>query len=394
MLGLPSQALTVMTIQVLHTDEALRLREFPVAREKIFLAHAGVCPLPARVSQAIQHYSELCTQGDQETLLPAMQMSQTRELAGRLVGASAQEIAFVGPTSLALSFVAAGLEFQPGQNVVAYLDDYPANVYPWMALAERGVELRLVKPEKLGRIELQDVMKQVNEKTRLVALASCHFVSGYRIDLSGIGEMLRDRNILFCVDAIQTLGAFPMDCAAVDFLAADAHKWLLGPCGAGILYVRKAVQEQLRPVALGWHNVRCPDFVAQESIVFRPDARKYEAGTHNLLGMAGLCAGLELLMQIGISNIAAELLRKRSWIVPLLRSRGYFVLGDDAPPERAGGIITFYRQGHDMAALHARLESANVIASLRTDRSGQRHIRFSPHFYNTDAEVLRAVELL
>jgi len=383
-----------MTLSDLLSNEELRRHEFPVAREKIFLAHAGVCPLPRRVSDAVREYAGSCTQGDQETLLPALQMRHSRELAGRLLNARPEEIAFVGPTSLALSFVAAGLPWRKNDNVLVYFDDYPANVYPWMALAERGVELRCLSTRELGRIRPLEVIGQVDKQTRLVALASCHFVSGYRIDLNAIGQALHERNILFCVDAIQTLGAFPTAVEHIDFLAADAHKWLLGPCAAGILYVRKGLQDNLRPAAYGWHNVLCPNYVAQEQLVFRPDARRYEAGTQNLLGLVGLNAAMELLLEIGIDNIAAELLRKRARLVPTLKNKGYSVLHADAPPANASGIVTFYREGAGMAALYEKLEAANIIVSLRADRSGRKYLRFSPHFYNTDAELQRALDLL
>ena len=383
-----------MTSSEILSDEALRQREFPVTREKIFLAHAGVAPLPRRVADAVRDYAELCTQGDQETLLPAQQMQHSRALAARLLNARPDEIAFVGPTSLALSFIAAGLPWRKNDNVLIYFDDYPANVYPWMALAERGVEVRFLSTSEPGRLRPLEVIGQVDEQTRLVALASCHFVSGYRIDLNAIGQALHERNILFCVDAIQTLGAFPTTVEHIDFLAADAHKWLLGPCAAGILYVRKGLQDNLRPAAYGWHNVLCPNYVAQEQLVFRPDARRYEAGTQNLLGLVGLNAAMELLLEIGIDNIAAELLRKRALLVPALKNKGYTVLHADVPPANASGIITFYREGAGMAALYEKLEAANIIASLRADRSGRQHLRLSPHFYNTDAELQRVVQLL
>jgi cysteine desulfurase/selenocysteine lyase len=383
-----------VTLSDILSNEELRRHEFPVAQEKIFLAHAGVCPLPRRVAEAIRAYATQCTQGDQETLLPVFQLQKSRELAARLLNAQTEEIAFVGPTSLALSFVAGGLSFKKHDNILIYFDDYPSNVYPWMALAEKGVEVRLLNVREFGRIRPIDVIGQVDEHTRLVALASCHFVAGYRIDLTAIGAALRARNILFCVDGIQTLGAFPTTVEHIDFLAADAHKWLLGPCAAGILYVRKALQEILQPVACGWNSVRCPNYVAQEEMVFRSDARRYEAGTHNLLGLVGLNAALELLLEIGMENISAELLRKRELLIPALQAKGYQVLQADAPPANASGIVTFHRAGVDLAALHQRWEDANIIASLRTDRSGRQYIRLSPHFYNTDAELERALEMV
>ena len=220
-----------MTVTDLLANESLRRREFPVTREKIFLAHAGVCALPRRVADAVVQCAQGATRGDQEALV-IHQLAEARALGARLLRCRPEEIALVGPTSLALSYVAAGLNFRKGDNVLIYHDDYPSNVYPWMALAARGVEVRLLNTRGLGIIRPQDVMGQVDENTRLVALASCHFISGYRLEHELIGKYLREREILFCLDAIQTLGAFETTVEQVDFLAADAHKWLLGPCGA------------------------------------------------------------------------------------------------------------------------------------------------------------------
>lgn len=365
-----------------------------MSREKVFLAHAGVCPVPRRVAEAVRDYARLSTMGDQETLVPATRLSQSREMAARLIGAKPAEIAFVGPTSLGLSMVAGGLKFRRNENVVIYFDDYPSNVYPWMKLADRGVQVRFLNVRELGRIRAADVMGQVDENTRLVALASCHFLAGWRIDLPAIGEYLRKKQILFCVDGIQTVGAFPMNAEHFDFLAADAHKWMLGPCGAGILYVREEVQDRLRPMVWGWNNVYCPHYVAQEDMKTRSGGARYEAGSHNLLGLVGLNAAMELLLEVGVEKIAAELLRKRSLLVPLMEAKGFSVLQATAPPQNASGIVTFSRADADMTALHQKLESAGIICSLRADRASEQYIRFSPHFYNTDEELHRAVELL
>ncbi len=383
-----------MTIAELHSNEELRRREFPVVAEKAFFAHAAVCPLPRRVVDAMTDYALLGAHGDQEEAFPASRIMQARQSAARLLNAQPDEIAFVGPTSLGLSFVASGLSFRKGDNVLIYHDDYPSNVYPWMALAQKGVQVRLMNIREMGHIRKIDVIGQVDENTRLVALASCHFVSGWRIDIEGIGKQLRSRNIPFCVDGIQTLGAFPTTVEHVDFLAADAHKWLLGPCAAGILYVRKALQDKLRPTVYGWHNVRCANFIAQDEIVHPPDSRRYEAGSANLIGLAGMQAGIEMLLEVGIKNIATELLRKRAWLVPELQAKGYAVLHATPPPEHASGITTFYKPDGDMPALHAKLTEANIMTSLRNHRNGQRYIRVSPHFYNTDAELHRILELL
>lgn len=383
-----------MTIDEILSNEELRQHEFPVTKKKIFLAHAAVCPLPRRVAEAVREYSLRATQSEQEETMTALHIQKARGVAARLLGAQAEEIAFVGPTSLALSFVASGLPWRKGDNLLLYYDDYPSNVYPWTALAERGVEARLLNIKEYGRIRTIDVLGQVDEQTRLVAVASNHFVAGFRIDIDAIGKALRDRNILFCVDGIQTVGAFPTNAANIDFLAADAHKWLLGPCGAGIFYVRKSIQPNLRPAVYGWHNIRCPNFVAQEDLVYPPDARRYEAGSANLLGIVGLNAAMEMLLEIGVDKIAARLLKLRGMIVPALQEKGWTVLQPNSPAQNASGIISFYKPDTDLPALREKLLADGIETSLRTDRTGQNYIRVSPHFYNTDAEIHRFLENL
>lgn len=383
-----------MTLSEILCNEDRRRHEFPVAEKKAFFAHAGVCPLPRCAADAVSAYVREATTGDQERFIYPQILNDSRKVVAGFLKCQPEEVAFVGPTSLALSYVASGLKFRRGDNVLIYFDDYPSNVYPWMALAEQGVQVRLMNTKTLGMIRPMDVLGQVDENTRLVALASCHFISGWRIDLAKIGKFLRERGILFCVDAIQTLGAFETTIEYIDFLAGDAHKWLLGPCGAGLMYVRRDLQEKLNPPVYGWHNVDNPNFVAQERIAFRNDARKYEAGTHNLLGVVGLMASLKLILELGVKNIGRELLRKRGLLVPALQAKGYSVLSADASPEIASGIISFFRPGQDFAALHQKLTDANIVTSLRTDRTGQNYIRLSPHFYNTDEELNRLLELV
>lgn len=383
-----------MTIAEILSNEELRNHEFPVTQKHVFLGHAGVSALPRRVSEAIRDYALQSTLGDQELLVPSFQIQQTRAVAAQLLHAQPDEVAFVGPTSLGLSMVAGGLRFRRTDNILIYFDDFPSNVYPWMALADRGIQVRLLNTRELGRIRPVDVIGQVDEQTRLVALASAHFLSGYRIELEPIAKYLRERNILFCVDGIQTLGAFPTTVENIDFLVADAHKWLLGPCAAGILYVKKDIQPAMRPAIYGWHNVKSPGFVAQEQIELQTDSRKFEAGTENLLGLVGLRAAMELILELGVENIAAEILRKRAWFVPALQQKGYTVLHADAKPENASGIITFFKPGEETKVIHDKLEAANISTIIRTDRAGKQYIRVSPHFYNTDAELQRVLEVL
>lgn len=363
-----------------------------MAARSAYFAHAGVCPLPRRVAAAMTEYLQRGTERDQEAAASLAMVQETKSVAAKLLRATPEEIALVGPTSLALSFIAGGLRFRKHDNILVYHDDYPSNVYPWMKLADRGVQVRLLNARSLGQIRAVDVIGQVDEQTRVVALASCHYIAGFKLEIDKIGKALRERGILFALDAIQTLGAFPTTVEYVDFLAADSHKWMLGPCAAGILYVRKEVQEKLQPIVQGWHNLRSPDFVAQEELEFKSDARRYEAGTHNFVGMFGMKAAMEMLLELGIDNIAAELTRKRKWLLPALQEKGYTVLYAHAPAENQGGITTFFKSGANMAEIHATLEAANIATSLRTDRTGQKYIRLSPHFYNTDAELQKLID--
>lgn len=382
-----------MTLAEILSNEELRHHEFPVTRSKIFLGHAAVCALPRRVAQAMADCAQEGTLGDQEAFV-LHRIADARAAGAQLLHCQPEEVSLVGPTSLGLSFVAAGLDFRRGDNILVYHDDYPSNVYPWMALAAKGVQVRLLNTRSLGAIRTVDVQGQVDENTRLVALATSHFISGHRLEHEAIGRTLREQGILFCLDAIQTLGAFPTPVHYVDFLAADAHKWLLGPCGAGLLYVKSDLQARLNPPVYGWHNVRSPNFVAQDKIEYRRGAAKFEAGTHNLVGLLGLLAAMELALEIGVDAIAAELERKRAWFVPAVQAKGYTVLNPDPKPAAAGGITSLFRPGEDLTPLHQKLADAGVVASLRTDRKGQNYLRFSPHFYNTDAELHRVVELL
>lgn len=382
-----------MTLSEILSNEELRQHEFPVTKKKIFLAHAGVCALPHRVAQAMADCAAEGTLGDQEAFV-LHRIADARNAGAKLMNCQPEEVSLVGPTSLGLSFVASGLEFRRGDNILIYHDDYPSNVYPWMALAAKGVKVRLLNTRGLGAIRAVDVMGQVDENTKLVALASCHFISGQRLEHEKIGKFLHEQRILFCLDAIQTLGAFPTHVDHVDFLAADAHKWLLGPCGAGVFYVKHDLQPRLNPPVYGWHNVRNPNFVAQETIEYRSGAAKFEAGTHNLVGLIGLITAMELALEIGVDNIAAELARKRAWFVPELQAKGYSVLNAEPKPEYAGGITSAFIPGKDLTPVHQKLTEAGVVASLRVDRKGQNYLRFSPHFYNTDAELHRVLELL
>jgi cysteine desulfurase / selenocysteine lyase len=379
-------------IAELHRDEARRAREFPVVQEGIFLAHAGVCPLPGRVAQAMSTGALEAAKGDQESVFPAGTLHSTKVKAAALLGCVPQEVALIGSTSIGLSMVAEGLEWKPGENVVFLGDDFPSNVVPWLALEPRGVEPRPIFPKRMGAVEIDDLRKLVDGKTKLVSLPSAHFISGHRLAMEEIGPWLKEKGVLFCVDGIQTVGAIHGDLRHVDFLAADAHKWLLGPCASGILYVRKESQEKLRPLMLGWNNVRCPDYIAPESVAMETGARRYEAGSHNLIGVLGLHAALSLLDEYGAKEIEETVLGHTRFLRDQLRTRGFELAGCDET--KLSGITSFTATGNFIKELHRKLGDLKMHTSLRQTRDGRSWLRLSPHFYNTREELDKVISAI
>lgn len=380
----------------LFATEADRLAEFPIALDSIFLAHAGVTILPRRVTKVMQDYLEESCMRMQEFPEAWRAVNETRVVAAKLIGAKASEISLLGPTSLGLSLVANGLDWQPGDEVVCYQDDYPANVYPWTDLKRHGVVVKLLKPKEPGAITPELVESLLTPKTKLVALASCHFLSGYRIQIDTIGQMLRSRGILFCLDAIQTLGAFETRVDHVDFLSADSHKWMLGPMAAGIVYVRDEVKERLRPTLLGSWNVQSPNFIAQDEIRFEAGGRRYEPGVLNVAGILGMKAGMELLLEKGITEISAQLLRLKTRLVERLEPLGFQFLGPNAGLN-ASGITTVWRdvdKKPTLPQIFEHLTAQKISPSLRFDRAEQSYLRFSPHFYNTETEMDHVVDAI
>jgi len=377
------------------SDESLRRALFPVCRNHIFFGHAGVTALPSFVADAICDYTRQSSENQQEFDEVLKQVKETRQTCATFIGARPEEIALLGPTSLGLSLFANGLPWREGDEVVCYHGDYPANVYPWIDLRRRGVIVRYLEPERPGEITPELVAAALTSRTRLVALASCHFFSGYRIDVNAIGALLQERDVLFSLDAIQTLGAFPLDVAraGVDFLSADAHKWMLGPLAIGIVYVKRSRFELLRPTLLGAWNAISPNFNALDEIRFVPTAQRYEPGVLNIAGIFGMRAALEFFLKTGLDAIAARLLELKAHLVRQLEPLGFEILGA-REGANASSITTFRHPSASSLALFSALEKADVVASLRHDRTGKDYLRFSPHVYNTEAEVDTAVSVL
>ena len=288
-------------------------------------------------------------------------IDRTRRVCADLIGADKSEIALLGPTSLGLSLFANGVTWRAGDEVVCYQDDYPSNVYPWMALASQGVKIRHLRPEKPGRITPELVERELSSRTRLVALASCHYLSGWRIDVDAIGALLHERGVLFSVDAIQTLGAFPFSARFVDFLSADAHKWMLGPMAIGIVYVAKRNFELCRPTLLGSWNVHSPQFLAQETMKFHETAQRYEPGALNVTGVYGMQASLEMLEATGLETVSSTILDVRDHLHGLLEQMGFEFLSPSCEEPLRSGIVT------------ARHPRADISVAILRPREGKNH---------------------
>mgnify|MGYP001170708569 FL=1 len=382
-----------MNLAEIIGNEEKRLARFPIAREKIFLSHAAVTALPHCAAQAMADYAYSSCKDHQEFPEFMKTMAETRQLSANLIGAEASEVALLGPTSLGLSLFAKGISWEPEDEVICYMDDYPANVYPWMELERIGVKVKYLKPDELGVITPELIESNLSGKTRLVALASCNYLSGYRIDIDSIGKMLGQKNILFALDGIQTCGAFPTSVEHVDFMSADAHKWLLGPMAMGIVYVKQKNFDLLRPALLGAWNVRSPDYITQEEISFHNSARRYEPGVLNASGIVGLKAVLEMIQKIGIDSISERLLEIKSILVKGLESLGYKIHGPKNG-KNASSITTFSHQSEKSSQIFENLNNAGIIASCRKNRQGEELLRFSPHFYNTEREINQSLDIL
>jgi cysteine desulfurase/selenocysteine lyase len=380
-------------IAQLTADEGVRRREFPICARTIYCAHASDAPLPRRVAEAMKESIDRNSIDAREYDHELERIAETRTLVARLLGAGENEIAFTGPTASGLNTVANGLDWKPGDEVVCYLDDYPADVYPWLALEQQGVKPVLLEASSIGAITPEIVERALTKRTRLVALASANYISGYRIDLEAIGALCAERRVLFSVDGIQTLGAFPVPLTNIDFLSAGAQKWMLGPSGAGILYVKESRQDLLRPLIIGGWNVVSPNFIAQREVKFESAGRKFEPGAYTHSVIAGFRAAVELLLEAGPSQITERVRELNRLLRDQITPSGFEFLSPGEEKNRSG-ILTFRHAQKPSDRLWETLKKNDIVVSLRFDRANRGWLRVSPHFYNTESEIGKIAEVL
>jgi cysteine desulfurase/selenocysteine lyase len=369
--------------------EALRA-DFPVTQNYIYLNHAAVAPISTTVQRAMsQQLRDVAQHGIVHTDRWENTYRRTRRVAAQLIGAKPSEIAFIKNTTEGIHIVANGLKWKRGENVVVTDRGFPANVYPWLNLKSRGVETRFA-PELDGRIPSASLFDQVDQNTRIISISSVEFATGFRHDLTQIGEFCKKNDILFFVDAIQSLGALDInvETSHIDFISADAHKWLLGPEGTGIFYCAKKAMRHLQVNNLGWASVVNPgDYLSYDPTPL-PNAQRFESGTLNTSGIYGLKASLDFIHQVGINNIESRILILTDQLATGLQEKGYQLISSRKEGEKSG-IISFYHAHKNLDSLFQMLQKNRVVCALRGNG-----IRLSPHVYNTEEEIDYVLNLL
>jgi selenocysteine lyase/cysteine desulfurase len=365
-------------------------RAMPVARRWAYLDHAAVAPLSGPAQAALARWSEdaaangAASYGDWKR-----QVEETRVRAARLIGAGPEEIAFVANTTAGISLVAEGFPWRPGDNVVVPDNEFPTNAYPWMNLAPQGVETRRV-PADEGRMPVERLLAACDARTRIVSVSWVSYSSGWRQELDELAEAVHRRGALLFLDAIQALGVFPLDVrrTPIDFLAADGHKWLLGPEGAGIFFLRREHLPRLRPLGVGWHSVVHSHDFSRIELVLRDTAMRYEGGSWNVAGVLALGASLELLERFGAEAISQQVLEVTDLACRRLEEIGAIVRSDRRGRRRSG-IVSFELPGCEPDAARKACRQRQVILSSRAGR-----LRISPHAYNDASDVNRLIDAL
>jgi selenocysteine lyase/cysteine desulfurase len=308
-----------------------------------------------------------------------------RGATARLIGAHRDEIAIVKNTSEGIATVALGIDWRPGDKIVAFQEEFPANYYPWLRLEKRGVQVEW--------LSIHDPLEKLDAAAagaRLLAISYVNYLSGHRVDLEAIGEICHRRGCFYFVDAIQGMGAFPIDVrrSRIHALAADGHKWLLGPEGCGVLYVQKDRLDSIEPVEFGWTNAASYADYASRDMTLRPDAGRYECGTLTTIAIFGLRASIDFLNEVGVERITPEVLALADRIEAGARAKGYELISARTP-ETGSGIVTFRKEGIDSRMIVKLLRDQRIITAPR-----QGWVRTSPHFYIAPEEIDRMLALL
>lgn len=369
-------------------------RRMPIIQRWAYFDHAAVAPLPAPTAGTLIDFARAASeQGD--TVWPewSANLSRLRSGIADWLHASADEIALVPNTTFGINIVAEGLRWREGDNVVIPGGEFPSNHFPWQNQARRGVELRVV-PSPGGRVDLDGIRQAIDRRTRIVAASWVGYASGYRLPLDQLCQLAHDGGALFFLDAIQGLGVFPLDLSAtpVDFLAADGHKWMLGPEGAGLAFIRRAHLDQLDCFNVGWHSVVGGHTFSAENFQLRDAASRFEGGSMNMAGLLAMHESLQIFWEViarhGAEAIGERILTLHAHARESLQRSGATLLSD-WPTANRSGIVTFQIGEHDPVAVRGRLADAGIAVSCRGGG-----IRASIHAYNTTDEIDRMADAI
>ncbi len=355
-----------------------------------YFDHASVAPLTIAAREAMTHWADDVGRfGATHWNRWRTSVEKTRRLAARLINAEREEIALIHSTTEGINLVAEGYPWKQGDNVVVPAGEFPSNLYPWMMLEARGVEVRKVQmPE--NRIDIERLRNACDAHTRLVTCSWVGYSHGFRVDLDRLVQIVHEQGALLCVDAIQGLGVFPLDVkqTPIDFLSADGHKWILGPEGAGVFYIRREHLDLLRPIGVGWNSVATAGEFQNDCLDLRNTAARYEGGTFNMVGLAGLGASLQTLLDVGIENISQALHDVMKKATEELQRIGA-VIHSSQHDQHWSGILSFDLPGKDAIAIKQQAKTHHVILNARNG-----HARISPHAYTSEQDILQLAESL
>jgi cysteine desulfurase/selenocysteine lyase len=367
--------------------------KYPVTRNYNFQNHAAIAPMSAPAAEALIGYAREQSEYAYLRGTYFRAAERVRNAAARLINADPSEVTFVKNTCEGINYVANGIQWLTRDNIVTTVMEFPANVYPWMALEQRGVRLLRVEEED-GRVPFDRIAAAINNRTRLVTVSAVQWSNGFRTDLTRLGELCKDKGVLLFVDAIQALGVHPIDVRAmnIDFLSAGGHKWLTSPEGTGIFYCKGELIGHVKPSAIGYMCMKHPfehDLSKFGWDELHDDARRFDSGVYNVAGICALGASIDLLLEVGIDEVQVRVKQLTDLLVEGLRSKGWRVHSPRTASEWSG-IVSFSSSKHatDQVRKHLRDEFKIVVAKR------MRRLRASPHFYNSTEEIRQLIDAL
>jgi len=370
--------------------------QMPVAERWAYFDHAAVAPLSGPAAETLRRFATSASQdGDVPWLQWSAAVGTLRDQTAELTGCDREEVVLVPNTTAGINLVAEGFPWKKGDNVIVPEGEFPSNLFPWLNQSVKGVEVRVV-PRRDGVVDVESLLDRIDDSTRIIAVSWVGYASGFRVDLEKLVTEAHAQGVLVFLDAIQGLGLYPLDLQRcdVDFLAADGHKWLLGPEGAGVAVIRRRHWDRLRPTAVGWASVQQAHQFSDAPFTLRTDAARFEGGSTNMPGMMSLSASLEMFLAVrrvhGEAAVAERIASRADELKRRLTSGGATMrFGPWSDPMHESGIVTFDVPGCSPADFRQRAMDQGVVVSCRGGG-----VRASVHVYNSDEDLERLAGLV